>query len=668
MRRVPQILLLLSGISGGYGAATAQLRLDLAAGPPGWRRATPPPSIQAATMAGPPPSLTDGYTLGGRATIWAPAGAVGLEVDVALPNDGHVELRATGSGRGAALFVNAEGAGTVMVIAPGGASAPGGGGGRASLQCDGVIRAPALAGEGISRVRAKLSTSPGGVLAQVDDQSVRCTTDVEDAAWSVRAGQRSVAISRLRPVDAAPVEAPGRSLFPRLGSAAAGLAAAALLIPLGRRFPAARTAAACTWPLLLAAPLAHADLAAFFTRARLSVPHPAQWAILGPLLLTAALLLWVGLGRWMRGGVGLAAGRGVGSVGVAAVAAGCTAAALGPRDPLASAFAAGIGGVLALVPWANVRRVRGVNLLSLGGVALSLLLAEHALSRTQWGASVLGISSRSPEQGGSPPVGTIFDTFDALETTRKFSSYPDRDYPVRPPARTAATRVVALGSSSTAGAYQNDDLEQFWPAELERMLGPAVQVVNQGVGGWTSLHVRRYVETQVDLVDPDVVVVYLGHNDILTPSSRTYADLLEAWRRGDDPSLAASSRLGTIRVYQALRFGIQALVAPPSGVAVPVDDARDNYEAMARVLRDRGGRMLLVREAVSPDPSPLLAYGEMMASLADDAAVAYLDAAPVLVNPEVHDAFLDPCHLTPHGHALLARAVEGALRAEGWLP
>ena len=29
--------------------------------------------------------------------------------------------------------------------------------------------------------------------------------------------------------------------------------------------------------------------------------------------------------------------------------------------------------------------------------------------------------------------------------------YPDRDYPVRPPPRAAATRIVALGSSSTAG-------------------------------------------------------------------------------------------------------------------------------------------------------------------------------------------------------------------------
>ena len=52
--------------------------------------------------------------------------------------------------------------------------------------------------------------------------------------------------------------------------------------------------------------------------------------------------------------------------------------------------------------------------------------------------------------------------------------------------RAGSARIVAMGGSSTGGAWQNDKLDQFWPAELERSVGGAVQVVNLGVGGWTT--------------------------------------------------------------------------------------------------------------------------------------------------------------------------------------
>ncbi|MBM4369342.1 MAG: SGNH/GDSL hydrolase family protein, partial [Deltaproteobacteria bacterium] len=417
-------------------------------------------------------------------------------------------------------------------------------------------------------------------------------------------------------------------------------------------------------PLLLAGPLAHADAARFLDSARLSLPAAQGWGLYGPVLASLALGALATAWRLSRPGIA----RGLGVIAALGVLAGGAAWALGPRDPVAAAFALGIGACLGLLTWANATRLRSYNLVSLGAVALALFLGEHALARTQYGASLVGVSNRAASRGDAQSVGTAFDTFEALENTRAFRDYPDRDYPVRPPARAAPLRVVALGSSSTAGAYQNDDISEFWPADLERLLGTGVQVINQGVGGWTSLHARRYMETQVDLVDPDILVVYLGHNDILTPSPRPYAQLLEAWRAGNDASVATSNVLGRVRVYQALRFFVQALVATPSEAAVPVADARENYQALAELMHARGGKLLLVREAVSPDPAQLADYGAMMAWLAEADHVGYLDANGVLLDPRAGDAFLDDCHLSRGGHVLLAEAVAEALRREGWVP
>lgn len=666
MPRLALIALLLSGISVGYAAATAQLRLDLAAGPPGWRHVATLRPGQDAGLSGRALPLALGYPLGTHGTLVPPPGGTALEVVATLPDDASLELRGKGTGAGVALVISNVGDGSVVVLEAGSGEA--GSSPRAALACSGTLAAASLAGRGNAAVQARVALVDSGVRVEVDGEQATCTTTLANPQWSVRAGLRTLGLARLA-VDGGPqVQAPGARWSSRLGGALLGLGLALGLARMGRGRPVLLAAASSCWPLWLCAPLAHADLGRFFVAWRLKVAHPPQWAVLGPVLLSLGLLGGSLAARWLRAGSGLAPGRAAAVAVGAALGWGGVAWALGPRDPRAAAFVGGIGATLGLVTWANARRVRGFNLLSLGGVALALLLAEHALSRTHWGASLVGVSNRGPGQGDARSVGTLFDTFEALENTRRFSEYPARDYPVRPPARAAPTRVVALGSSSTAGAYQNDDLDEFWPAELQRLLGSAVQVVNQGVGGWTSLHARRYLETQLELVDPDVVVVYLGHNDVLTPSPRTYADLLAAWRRGGDAALGASNRLGRVRVYQALRFGVQALVGGPSGVAVPVPDARDNYAAMAELLASRQGKLLLVREAISPDPSALAAYGEMMAALADSPGVAYLDAAPVLVDPRAGDAFLDDCHLTHHGHVLLAEAVAARLRDEGWIP
>jgi lysophospholipase L1-like esterase len=253
---------------------------------------------------------------------------------------------------------------------------------------------------------------------------------------------------------------------------------------------------------------------------------------------------------------------------------------------------------------------------------------------------------------------------DALTVERRHRDYPDEGYPVRPPdPRPGVRRVVALGSSSTGGAFQMDDLGLFWPARLGERLGPrGWEVVNQGVGGWNSLHVRLYLEQQVDALAPDLVVVYLGHND-LEPSALTAR---QSWERYRDRR-AWTLALARSRAFTGLRLTLQALVGREGTCAVPPADARENLAAIVRAANDRGARVLLVTEGLDPDPAPMAGYGALMRDLAAGTGNRWLDGAGALHALGSPDLFIDDCHLSAQGHEVLAGLVEAALDEAGWL-
>jgi lysophospholipase L1-like esterase len=340
---------------------------------------------------------------------------------------------------------------------------------------------------------------------------------------------------------------------------------------------------------------------------------------------------------------------------------------------MAVSYSAVVGISFGGLVWLNACRPRGFNLLSLALMVLMVFMADQGLRWTETGARLTGRSSRSRDSGGTDSttqVSGTFSSFEALEHTQAWSAYPLQDYPVEPaPRRSGATRLVAFGGSSTGGAWQNDNLDQFWPAELERQRGTSVQAINQGVGGWTTLHIRRFVETRLEDVDPDVVVLYIGHNDLMTESIRPYGELYAAWQRGTDVSITVSGALSNVPLYQLMRFGLQSALGGRIAEAVPIDDAQANLTQIAALLAARDVPVMVVREGVVPDPSVLDGYGDMLASWAAEMDNAtFVDAAATLTGPGAGDVFLDDCHLTERGHARVAGAVRSGLLREGWIP
>jgi lysophospholipase L1-like esterase len=283
-------------------------------------------------------------------------------------------------------------------------------------------------------------------------------------------------------------------------------------------------------------------------------------------------------------------------------------------------------------------------------VGLELLL-RHSAPGLAWGGTG-GRLAPDDIYGWVPQARSDFEAFDQA----KHTTYPDRGYPVAIAPADGRPRVVAMGGSTTGGAYQNDDLSDFYPAHLERLLEGRAQVLNQGVGGWTTWQIRRYLADHLDALDPDVLVLYIGHNDLLTPSPLPYAELYAAMR--ERPWAAAlSSRLGGLRTYQGLRYLLVSLRAPPRRVAVPLEDARENVAAILDLVASRGGRTLLATEGLAPDPGPMLPYDAMLRALAEGRADAlYVNTVERLHAAEGSAIFLDDCHLTPMGHAIVAEA------------
>ena len=88
------------------------------------------------------------------------------------------------------------------------------------------------------------------------------------------------------------------------------------------------------------------------------------------------------------------------------------------------------------------------------------------------------------------------------------------------------TTYVAMGDSFTAGLVPG---QPRWPDELARVLGPNVRYENLATVGATSEHVEsEQLERAIEL-DPDLVTLVCGANDVLAstrPDSREYAERL----------------------------------------------------------------------------------------------------------------------------------------------
>ena len=307
--------------------------------------------------------------------------------------------------------------------------------------------------------------------------------------------------------------------------------------------------------------------------------------------------------------------------------------------------------------WANTHRVRSVALASWAAVIAIVWLGES-------GVRLTALNSTWIRTAGYERAATEFAELLELKRHR---AYPSEGFPVQPPVpRPGIRRIVAFGGSSTGGAYQMDDINLFWPKKLEEQL-PGWEVVNQGVGGWNTLHVRLYAESQLERLDPQLLVLYVGHNDVFTRGAASHKALLGRYLQpAGGTVVAVGDWLHRSRLFVGFKFLLLSWRGD-AAVAVPLSDARENITAILDLAKARGTHVLLMPEGLSPDAVPMRPYAALLADLATRSGERAFDAAAKFASEADPDDFLDDCHLTVGGHVRLAGWVKTELEAAGWL-
>ena len=110
----------------------------------------------------------------------------------------------------------------------------------------------------------------------------------------------------------------------------------------------------------------------------------------------------------------------------------------------------------------------------------------------------------------------IYDETLGYRNNPLFGDHSDEGFRDRPLAPKAGRfRVVVLGDSV---AYYGDDLDDTFPGQLRAQLNRSyddehVDVVNTAVRGWTNWQEVRFLENEVDELEPDLVLVAFVLND-----------------------------------------------------------------------------------------------------------------------------------------------------------
>lgn len=266
-------------------------------------------------------------------------------------------------------------------------------------------------------------------------------------------------------------------------------------------------------------------------------------------------------------------------------------------------------------------------------------------------------------------------------------------------------RIVALGGSSTYDVSIPDN-QQTFTAQLERLLRQdygyaAVEVINAGVPGYNSWELLVNLEFRVLDLDPDLVIIYEGTNDV-------HARLVEPGAyRGDDtgrrqawqaPPVAVWEHSALLRILSRMsnrtrQVSIDDYVSAPTYLSWPFEARlseldlepaevlaqnppiyfRRNLENMVAVARQHEVAILLATWAYSPylnDYASKDYYqrgfeenNNIVREVAASQAVPLFDFASVM--PQSAAYWADGRHSNEAGALEKARLFAAFLAAEG---
>ncbi len=239
-------------------------------------------------------------------------------------------------------------------------------------------------------------------------------------------------------------------------------------------------------------------------------------------------------------------------------------------------------------------------------------------------------------------------------------------------------RILCLGDSSTFGLHVSES--QAWPARLETALSPDVEVLNLGVPGYTSHQGRSLLARVGEALTPDDVVIAFGaFNDWIPARGRIDAEQQPPplWRQVRIVQLGARI-LGTAVPTNASNSGAETLSVLGEIRTADFEGRRrvplEHFERDLRALLERSAA-LGARAVVVSQPLPCKtaarnpvarAYAAAARRMAAASQARYVDGWRIFDESGLPESalFVDFCHPSHAGHALLAAEIATALTRE----
>ena len=211
------------------------------------------------------------------------------------------------------------------------------------------------------------------------------------------------------------------------------------------------------------------------------------------------------------------------------------------------------------------------------------------------GVEALGWALRGPP----PPSGQVIQisvaelVAEGADTRLRHLLEPRQDVVV--PPKGDRPRLVTLGGSSVRHSWATDPAVDF-PLWLQRAL-PQIEVVNLGTPGQTTLGILALMP-MLDRLDPDLVLLYTGHNDFSEPVFQGRLAGSRLWM------LPLHRLLGRSWIYASLR-GPAVSLAPPQpearrGVLVTDDYRATRWADQTLAIYDRQ-----LGEIIDASPAPV---------------------------------------------------------------
>ncbi len=269
-----------------------------------------------------------------------------------------------------------------------------------------------------------------------------------------------------------------------------------------------------------------------------------------------------------------------------------------------------------------------------------------------WNSQVLGMD--------------IHSTFDE---GRAVLSWKDGCGSVEPQER---IHIAFSGGSSTGGAYQfKDNPEYFFSAQIHNKLCSAMTpqqrlvTSNFGAADQNTFHISRSLNDLIEQAQPDLLVLYIGVNDLLSQRFSKTRRQRETDRVNQTKAyLGLSHLLGRSRLITGLSLPFQSVSNTEKVSEVPVEDAAVFLGDIANELEASGTKLLLVTELVHSDEAhKMQSYQDMQQQIAEDKAhVSVVNLGLRFGTEEINQMLVDRNHMSAEGNAKVAESLMPAVR------